>query len=109
MNILDFNFLPASYDRIIYIADGYSVQTNGVGAVHTKYTNGIGFFLPLCIMSTDQVTWYSVEFPPQDSNGNQTMSGQVIVYGDRFTFTGSINGANTGVHNIYYKLLGIEI
>jgi hypothetical protein len=62
-------------------------------------------------MSLDQETWYTTEYPPQDANGSQTMSGSVIVYGDRFTFTGSINGSayQTGTYNIYFKLLGIEL
>lgn len=109
MEITNFNFLPSAYDKIIYIAEGFSTQVNGVGNVKTVYTNGIGFFFPLVIMSTDQENWYSLEYPPQDDQGSQTMSGQVNVYGDRFTFTGYINAAQTGTHNIYFKLLGIEI
>lgn len=111
MDVTKFNFLPASYDRIIYIAEGFSQQINGTGTVKTVYTNGIGFFFPLCIFSIDQETWYSTEYPPQDSAGSQTMSGSVVVYGDRFTFTGFINGQaySTGTYNIYFKLLGIEL
>lgn len=111
MDVTKFNFLPAAYDRIIYIAEGYSQQINGIGYQKEVLTNGIGFFMPLCIMSLDQVNWYSTDFPPQTPTGGQAMSGSVVVHGDKFVFTGSINGTayQTGTHNIYFKLLGIEL
>lgn len=111
MKITDFNFLPAAYDRIIYVHEGHSVMENGIGSQDVVYTNGVGFFIPIVIMSLDQENWYSTEFPPQDDAGVQLMSGSTNVYGDRFTFAGYINGSQyqTGTYNIYYKLLGIEL
>lgn len=106
MKITDFNFLPAAYDRIKYIHnDTLTITEAGMYVFKNVPTNGIGYFLPILLISLDGETWYDASYPPEDDSGTILARGDLLLYGDRINISGTRNTAGT----LYIRVMGIEL
>lgn len=105
MDTTKFNFLPAAYDTIAYTHSGQHTISGGIFSYEVVYTNGVGFFLPVILISLDGEEWFNADYPPRNQFGQSTASAYVTVFQDRF----SISGFREPDGILYWKVLGLRI
>lgn len=105
MKITDFNFLPASYDRIAFTETG-SVDIPSSGATVSVDIPTGGLFLPILAISLDGERWYSQFYPPKDSNDTALVSASWVI-GSSVDISIGLSRSTPG--KAHYKIMGIEL
>lgn len=100
-----FNFLPETYEKIIYRHAGDLDITSPNVYVSETILSDVGYYLPILLVSTDGEKWFNTDYPNRDASGIEEAVATLSVRGDGFF----IMGTRSTVGKLYYRVLGIKI